>query len=112
MSITRARWCGKVIFDMLSFRSALALTVSLMPQEPPMRKQIFGLPEFPRSVKSAEKSSLLFSFPSTHSAATKASFGIALRISAPSFSSAAAISAAEGLSGRRCSPISTSSNLQ
>ena len=43
-AITRARWCGKVILLIESFRSAIALIDGSMPNDEPIRKQAADLP--------------------------------------------------------------------
>ena len=110
-SITLARWCGKVMSDMLSLRSALFLTVSESPNEEPIIKQIFDLPDPSRTLICSASFSLENFLPSMHRATVKAPSGICFRISRVSFSSAFAISPAEGVSPVFCSLISTHSNF-
>ena len=97
---------------MLSFMSALLLTLSESPNEPPITKHSFGLPEFSRSAMSFAMPSLGICLPSTHIAVTYASDGMAFRISCASLSSAADISALDGSSPSRCSVSSVSSKRQ
>ena len=62
-SITRARWCGKVMRDIESRISAAFFTRSSRPKEPPTMKQSFGLPSSSRASSSLERD-----LPSTQSA--------------------------------------------
>ena len=110
-SITLARWCGKVIRDMESRKSAALFTRSCSPKEPPTTKQSFEAPA-PIAASSVRASSGLdISRPSTHSATTQAPLGTAFSISAASRSSARAISFSEGCSGSRSSAISRNSGF-
>ena len=111
-TMIRARWWGKVMGPMDSFKSARCLTLGAMPKEEPMRKQALLLPEFFTVFKVFAKSSLDNSFPSGVKAQNQAPLGSLEKIKSASFSSPAEISAGEGFSGSRASGSSRRVNLQ
>ena len=98
--------------DIESRRSAARLTRSAMPKLPPTTNVTCETPRAAYRAIVSASASLLSSFPSTHRAITAPPRGRRSRIASASRSSAAATSAADGASPRRCSGSSTRLSLQ
>ena len=106
-AITRAKWCGKVILLIESFKSAIALIDGSMPNDEPIRKQAADLPPVFTLCSAEASSSEESSLPSGVSTQSHAPFGMALRMASASRARPCAICVPFGLSGRRYSGSST-----